>query len=319
ESEEVVLTDEQKNEAAEAAARAAEAAEMTDFEAGFAGTPTEKTPPADEDEAAKEAAAAAEKEAADKAEADAAAAAAAAAPKYRQITETEWTHIQSKAAEVDQIRADHRKELDKAFGKVGGLERTLATIQAATPAGYAVEVTDDVVADLAKEFPELGGLALKAFKTFAGKLKGTAPVAAAAAAPDPKEIDSTVTARLVAIQSEELEDARPDWREVVGDKDSKTPYRVWLATQTPEYQARLASTNSAGVIARSIEKFETAAAATAKAAAAAAEKAAAAKKAEEAAARRKGVLEAAVNPRASGSHVTPNKGDDDFEEGFKEG
>jgi hypothetical protein len=307
---------EEKAAAEAKAAEEAEAAEAAELEAGFTDTPTEETPPVGEDEAAKKAAA--EKEAADKAAADTAAATAAAQVKYRQVTEDEWTTLQAKAGEIDQIRADHRKELDKAFGKVGGLERTLATIQAATPAGYAVEVTDEIVADLAKEFPELGGLTLKAFKTFASKLKGTAP-AAPAAAPDPKAIEATVTARLVALQTEALDDDRPNWREIVGAPDAKNPYRTWLATQPPEYQAKLASTNSAIVISRSILKFEDAKAVADKAAAAAAEKKAEADKKKAAEDKRRGVIAAAVSPRGTGGHAAPAPKDDDFEQGFKEG
>lgn len=307
-----MLTDEQK---AAAEAAAAEAAEAAEFESGFTDdAPTEVIPPAAEDEAAK----AAVKEAADKVAADAAA--LAAQPKYRQVTEDEWTKISAKAGEIDQIRADHRKELDKAFGKVGGLERTIATIQAATPAGYAVDVTDEIVADLAKEFPELGGLTLKAFKTFAGKLKGTAPVAAAApAAPDPAVIEATVQTRLIALQSEELEDARPNWRSITGTPESKTPYRLWLAAQPAEYQAKLASTNSATVIARSLDKFEAAAAVALKEAAAAAEKTAAETAKKAAADKRRGVLAAAVAPKGSTGHAPGATAEDEFDQGFKEG
>lgn len=308
----VVLDDEAKKAAEQ------EAAEAAELEAGFTDAPTEKTPPAVEDEAATKAAA--EKEAADKVAADAAAAAALAAqPKHRQVTEDEWAKLNAQVAQIDQIKADNRKELDKAFGKVGGLERTLATIQAATPAGYAVEVTDDTVADLAKEFPELGALALKAFKTFASKLKGTAPVAPVAIAPDPKEIESTVTARLVALQTEALDDDRPNWREVVGTQESKNAYRTWLATQPPEYQAKLASTNSAIVISRSILKFEDAKAAADKAAASAAEKATKAAAEKAAADKRRGVIAAAVPPRGDGGHAGAGTPEDDFEKGFKEG
>lgn len=313
--EDVVLDDKEAAAAAEKLA-AAEAAEAAELEAGFTDAPTGETPPAATDEAA--AKEAAEKAAADKVAADAAAA-LAAQPKYRQVTEDEWTKITAKAGEIDQIRADHRKELDKAFGKVGGLERTLATIQAATPTGYAVEVTDDIVADLTKEFPELGGLALKAFKTFAGKLKGTAPAAPAAAVIDPKEIDAIATAKVVALQTEALDDARPEWREIVGAQADKNPYRTWLATQPPEYQAKLASTNSAIVIERSIKKFEEAKATADKAAAAATEKAAKEAADKAAADKRRGVLAAAVPPRGSGGHAAAAPKDDDFEEGFKNG
>src|SRR3954469_24731427 len=111
---EVVLTDEEKKAAADAAA--AEAAEAAELEAGFTDAPTEATPPGVEDEAAKKAAA--DKEAGDKAAAEVPATALPAPPKQRQVPEDEWTKLNAQIAQIDQIRADRRKELDKAFGKV---------------------------------------------------------------------------------------------------------------------------------------------------------------------------------------------------------
>ena len=282
-----------------------------DFEAGFTGQVTEP----------KEAAAA---------ETETPAAEVVPEVKYRQVTEAEWADIQARSTEIDKIKADHRKEWDKAFGKLGGVERTLAALQAATPAGYTVEGTDDIVDGLRKDgFTELADLTLKSFKAFAGKLKGTAP--APAAALDPKVIEATVTQRLVDLQLEALEDEHADWRDVVGAKDSDNDYRKWLASQPADYKQRLESTNSAAIISRSISKFQTEHAAKVAADKEAADKAAleaanspAAKKkaAEEAAAKaaaaRKQRIEAAVTPKGSGGHATQET-EDPFEEGFKSG
>lgn len=64
-----------------------------------------------------------------------------------------------------------------------------------------------------------------------------------------------------AAQVDEMDDACPEWREIVGQVDiSKrppppNPYRMWLATKDKAYQARLNDTQSAAVILRSIELF----------------------------------------------------------------
>lgn len=290
-------------------AAAAEAAEAAEIESGFANEPT-VTPPADEvpDQAAKDAAETA---------AEVEKAAAAAEVKYRQVSEKEWEELQAKVASIDSLRTEHRKELDKAFGKVGGLERTLSALQSATPAGYNVEVTDDIVADLKAEFPELGDLTLKALTKFAGKLKGTAP-----ATQDPKETEAIVSQRLVAMQVEALEEDHPDWRVVVGDKDSNNEYRQWLAKQPAEYQQKLASTNSASVIAKSITRFQAdaktaadAAATAAAAVAAEAEKAAAAEAKKNSTRQR---LAAAAAEKTTGATAAPES-EDDFDAGFKSG
>jgi hypothetical protein len=281
---------------------AAEALADAEFDSGFTDAPTEVTPPVVKEEAAE--AVVVEP--------------AVVVPevKFRQITEAEYTALMAASTQIEQIRADQARIRDTAAGKIGGLERTLATLQAATPAGTTVEITDDMFADLKKEYPELGDLVLKGMRNVAGKLKGTAP----AVAPDPTQIDTTLTNRLVALQIEGLDDERPNWREVTGPVNSNTPYRQWLAKQPAEYQAKLGSTNSAAIISRSITKFETDAAAektAADAVTAAAEKAAAAKLVKKPT--RQQVLEAAATPRGAGGHTPAVAAEDDFAAGFKNG
>lgn len=242
--------------------------------------------------------------------------------KYRQVTEDEWASLQAKAAEIDAVRADVRKDVDRAFGKMGGVERTLAELQKATPAGHALEVTDDVVAELTEAFPEVGALVLQSFKNLAKGMKGTAPAAdkaAPAGAPDPEQLESTVSARLLALQLEALDDAREDWREVIGaPDDSENAYRKWLKTQSPEYQARLAATNSAAVISRSLDKFDSDKAKAVEQAAKEKAEADAKAAAEAKAAARRKVLGAADAPKGAGGHGHEGEApEDQLEAGFK--
>lgn len=305
----VVLSDEEK------AAQEAEAAADAEFDAGFTDVkPTAEEPPAktDEELAAEKAA----KEAADKA----AAAAAAVVPEYVQVTKSDWTALQAKAAEIDAVKADSTKKLDTAFGKLGGIERKLKEMQEATPAGQAVELTDEDTAELTAEFPELGKLLHKTLKGITGKLKGTA-----APAVDTKELEtrlaSTAVSTAVALQIEALEEDYPDWRTTVGEQGADNPYRKWLATQDAAYQQKLAATNSAAVIGRSLKKFTDAqtADATAKATTDAAAKKAADEKAaaDKVAATRKERFEAAATSKGAGGHTPGTTEDDEFEAGFK--
>lgn len=282
------------------AATEAEAAEDAEFASGFDSQPTVDKSPADETDA---------EEATDAAE-------VAAPVKYKQITEDEWNTLQSAAAEISQIKADQRKELDRAFGKVGGLERMFKELQSATPQGLTVDVNDDVVADLKAEFPELGDLTLKALKKFATGMKGTAP----ASGQDPQQIEAAISGRIRAMQEEALDDEHPDWRALVGDPDTDTEYRKWLAKQDAAYQQRLNATNSAAIISRSITKFKSDAAASTVAAEAAAKaqatKDAADKAAREAANARRQRLESATTERGAGGHLPAATEDDDFNAGF---
>ena len=230
--------------------------------------------------------------------------------KYHQLTEDQWAEMQALSTQVTSIRADHAKRLDTAFGKVGGLERTLQQLQQATPAGFTVDITDDIVAEISEEFPELGKRTLAAFKQFASKLKGTGP--ATVAPVDTAEVETRLQAEVkslfVASQIEALDDAHPTWREVTGAPDSKTPYREWLTKQPAEYQQKLASTNSATVISNSIDRFT--------------KDAAAAKAAEEAKPKeppvstRKQQLAAAAVTKGAGGRAPAATDDDDFEAGY---
>ena len=225
---------------------------------------------------------------------------------FHQLTEAQWQSLQAMSTQIDAVRADGVKWRDTAFGKVGGLERTLQQLQAATPSGFTVDVTDDIVADLAAEFPEVSTRTLAAFKVFASKIKGTGPAAAPAAIID---FEKEIQTRLVALQVEALEDAHPTWREITGEQHSNTPYRQWLAAQPAEYQKKLNSTNSAQVLSRSIEKFEAAAAAAT----------AAATKAKEEPSTRKQQLAAAAVVRGAGGRAPTTTDEDQFTVGFESG
>lgn len=264
-----------------------------EFEEGFIGKPTEKSPPA----------------AGEPPEGAEVLPEGGTEPeiKYHQLTSEQWESLQTLSTQIDSVRAEGAKWRDTAFGKVGGLERTIQQLQAATPAGIDIEVTDDIVAEITEEYPELGGRVLAAFKKLASKIKGTGQAVqqpAASTTDVESHIQKEVQTRLVALQLEALEDAYPTWREVTGAPDSSTPYRQWLAKQPADYQHKLGSTNSAAVIGRSIEKFE-------KEAAEAARLAEATK-----APTRKEQLAAAAVTRGAGGRTPTTTDDDEFEAGY---
>lgn len=280
------------------------AADAAEFDAGFTGKPTTEVPPPAEE--------------APPAPAEEAPPAEPPPVKYAQITEAQWNELLAKSTAIDQVTADFKKRIDTNVGNYGELARTLKQLQSATPSGYTVEVTDDIVADIKTEFPELADLTLKAFKAFGSKLKGTAPTAVAPPpVEDPAEfeakVSASVSARLIALQTEALEDEFADWRTIVGKpEDKENTYRKWLATQPAEYQTKLASTNSAAVIARSIASFQ-------KAAAKPPAPAAPAAPAKPAASTRQQRLEAAVAPRGAAASASAPTDKDDFAAGFASG
>jgi len=263
----------------------------TDFDSGFDDKPTE-TPAAVEEEEVVTQPAEEEK---------------VEPPKVRQVTEDEWAEVTAKAKELDEVRSEQRKTADKVFGKIGDVERVLKDLQSKTPQGLTVDVTDDIVADLKAEFPEIGEGVLKALRNFAGKVPGTAAVATV----DAEAVTRAVVAETHRLQAEALSEEFPEWKQITAPGD--TEYRKWLTTQPPEYQERLNTTGSATVVARSIRQFQEAAAVAAKAKA---ETDAKAKASDEAASKRKARLAEAVTERGQGGHAPGKTEDDEFNEGF---
>lgn len=183
------------------------------------------------------------------------------APKYRQVTEDEWNQLNARAAVIDEIKATHAKQLDTAFGKIGGIERVLRQYQEQTPAGQSVEITKDDLAEIASEYPELADAQLSAFKRVAEKLRGTGKSmdeSAVRQVVEPELVklgDNAVLRAKKEIATETLDETHPDWQTVIGNVGEDTDYRKWLSAQPQEYQARVNASYSPTVIGRSIDKF----------------------------------------------------------------
>ncbi len=229
------------------------------------------------------------------------------APKLAEMTEDQFRALLDKAEQVDTIRTSLEKQFGTAFGKIGGLERVITQLQSQTPTGIKVDVTDDVVEELSKEFPEIGALQLAAFKKFAEKITGTLAAPATPAAPvEPVDTKALVSTAKRELAEEELDDAHPGWKDVVGfpDANGKEPdndFRKWLNTQPVDYQARVKNAFSPVVIGKAITAFEDAQ-----------------KKAKVLADARRARINSGVNPREQAGAVTPSVTDDDeFNAGFK--
>jgi hypothetical protein len=186
-------------------------------------------------------------------------------------------------AEIPSMRDGYRKQIDNLNGQFGKLNGALQKLQQETPKGEAVTVTDEDLADMKGEFPELADLTKTALNNVLKRinLKGGASV-------DPAAIDERVNSLVkqgisserAAIHGELLDGLHPNWKEVIGQpvkatyeqllKDGKselealegatpkTDYRKWLATQPAEYRERLDNSSNAFEIGASIKAFQTA-------------------------------------------------------------
>jgi len=219
--------------------------------------------------------------------------------KYAQITEDEYQSLLARAAQIDEIKAETGKKIDTAFGKLGEINRVIAQLQQSGQAGAPLSLTDEDLAELHKEFPEIAAMTAKGLNRVLGRLGGGAPNVDALVqeklAPALESVPQTVKA---LVSEELLQEKHGDWRAIVGaPEDSTNAFRQWLSQQPKERQSELNSTYDHRVISKAITDFNEA------------------RKKAEAADQRKSRLAAAVTPRSAPGNAQPL--DDDESAGFK--
>lgn len=184
------------------------------------------------------------------------------------ISKEQFEQLLAAANSIGDIRSAVEKLRGDAFGRMGGLERTLKGLQDATPAGQPIELTSEDLAEVKAEYPQLTESLVTGLSRVLKKMKGTG----AAPAVDLEALDQRVIEKASVIAQEAiaresvriredvatqmLEAQHEGWRELVGPKDSDTAYRRWLKTKGPDYEKKLLSSNDPVEISRSISTFK---------------------------------------------------------------
>lgn len=246
-----------------------------------------------------------------------------AKPEYVRLTKQEWANTKAAAGKVSSLESQVAKLMGSAPNADRIAQQVLEKLQAQTPAGAPIKLTKEDLAELSEDFPELSDKLLaglgRAFER--ASVKGTGPAETAQPAADkdkspaqPVDVDAAVEKVLLKREATALEEAHPDWGDIVGrpigdGPPRDTPFRAWLAKKPAEYQKKVAETNSPAVVQAAIDDFK---ASTATSATPRPDKGAV----------RRAVIEDAVTPRADGNPPPlnqPQSVDDAFAEGFKTG
>lgn len=237
-------------------------------------------------------------------------------PQYIRVTKQEWDNAKASLGKVSTLESRVAK-FEGSMPKAEQLiQQVIDKVQAQTPAGVPLELTDEDFADFQETFPEVGQEMRKSLDKILKRMntRGTAAPAALDESAVTKAVETILTTR----EKQALEKTHPTWKEIVGAVDMSkgekapedNPFRQWLAAQPPEYQQEINNTKSPAVVQSAIDRFI----AVPKAAPAAA-------KPDRAAARR-AVIEDAVTPRADGNPPPlnpPQSVEDAFASGFKSG
>lgn len=152
-----------------------------------------------------------------------------------------------RALELLQVVPDLRSAVEKlrgdAFGKIGGIERVLKSIQESTPFGQEIKVEESDLEELSHEFPETTRALAPALTRVLKKFKGTAPAAAPVNETEIIEravkMADEIAYRKVAARF--LSRDHRDWRTIVGNPDEKTEFRTWLKAKGEAVETKILS------------------------------------------------------------------------------
>lgn len=224
-------------------------------------------------------------------------------PEFIQVTAKDWAEIKAAAAKT----ASYDQQLSKVFGTLGNVQKVISGLQSTTPAGRKVEIPKDAFAGMEKDFPEIAQQIRGALEATLSGMHGTGANDAPAL-----DIEAKLAAYTAKRELEILEDAYPEWRQIVGavdvrneQPDPNNAFRKWLATKDAAYQNRVNTSESAAVISRAIRLFREETKATPKPAPTQRDTA------------RADRIRGAVQPRGDGAAVPAGRTeDDDFLAGF---
>lgn len=169
------------------------------------------------------------------------------APKIKSITESEYQSLLDAAAQVATMKATIDKQFGTAFGKLGGIERTIQQIQS-TPAGQMAEVSLEDMAELKEYGEDLPTALAKSLNKALAKVK----VTQAAPAMDEGRIDALVQERLAPalVQHEQqmevkaVRRAHADYKDVFAEEG----FNAWRTKQTEARQEQLGGWDSDVII-----------------------------------------------------------------------
>lgn len=181
--------------------------------------------------------------------------------KSAKITEEQLAKILTYSNDIESIKTAMESRFGNAFGKLGSLAQTLKTMQDATGSGEPVTVSEDDLAELKADYPDLTPAIAKSLTRVMARVKGGVRVVSKDV--DPELLNGLVDTRAQEVakkiydeaQIQDLTDDYPDWATTVGKDGSKTEFRQWLANEPAEFQVKVKNSKRAVVVARALDKF----------------------------------------------------------------
>jgi len=187
------------------------------------------------------------------------------APEFVPLTKAQYDELLSSAAQVKEIKGALEKQFGTAFGKIGGIERTIRELQDATPKGQTLSLSEDDFEEMKADFPDIAKMTVAGFNRALAKIKGTGPATTAQPAQtfDPKQIDALVTERLgpeiTKVRQEVRQEAamdvvdslNPGWRKTVNTQE----WKDWVMAQPEEERQTILNSWRPSEVLSALTKF----------------------------------------------------------------
>lgn len=217
-------------------------------------------------------------------------------PEFIQITKPQFEEIQQRLAQIDEIRGESKRGLEKAFGHIGSLKQSLT----AHPGSFEISAEDLV--DVEKEYgPDLANALKGTLQKVLGKQRPAQEESAKPAAETPAVPDVISKTRSEMIDSRLDEIVNGDWHKEVASPE----FTAWIRAQPADVTALSASDNlrDASRLLRLFVESKKPVPAPAPSP----------QKSDQ----RQRVLQAAVNPRSKAVTPPTSASKDPFDEGFE--
>lgn len=178
------------------------------------------------------------------------------------LTEAKVLELLKSSQTAEEWRDGIKKLRDEAFGKLGGLERTLKALQEGFAAPGSDEDLEEHFKELRDQYPDAAPLIIKGMKEALKKAKS---IAITTSDFDPEE----VTKRILPVVEQHVEQKFEErfiartldrehkgWREMVGAPDSNTPFRQWLAQKPDEERTKILSSFDVDLLSDTLTEFK---------------------------------------------------------------
>ncbi len=171
-----------------------------------------------------------------------------------QLTKKEYDELKALSTALSDYQATVNKRLDSNFGKLGNLEQIIRSIQDSSAAGEPV--SDEDIAELKSEFPEVAQTLLPALNRVVGKMRGTRKAGASAQPSQPATPQPSVDELIRQVETRAnmriMTAIEPDWESTI----RKPEFTAWLEKQPEDYRTKVQDTEEPSVLQEALSAFK---------------------------------------------------------------